>query len=57
MHAQMGYEDIVQADLEESKSKVRDQSDHIQFLEKQLKELSQQADEGKGATQIISRWI
>ena len=57
MQAQMGYDDILQADLQESASKVRDQSDHIQALEQQLKELNQIAEEGKGATQLISNWI
>ena len=50
MKDQMAYEDALQADLHESKSKVRDQSDHIQALEHQLSELNQFAQEGKGAT-------
>lgn len=33
MKDQMAYEDVLQVDLNESKSKVRDQSDHIQALE------------------------
>ena len=33
MKDQMVYEDVLQVDLNESKSKVRDQSDHIQALE------------------------
>jgi len=32
---------------------MREQSDHIQFLEQQLAEMNQQNEEGKDAAQIL----
>ena len=57
MSAQQAYEDALQDDIHESKSKLRDQSDHIQSLEQQLTELNQLAEEGKWSTQRIQEWI
>ena len=57
LSAQQAYEDALQDDIHESKSKLRDQSDHIQSLEQQLTELNQLAEEGKWSTQRIQEWI
>ena len=57
MNLEEAYDDALQSDLQQSKSQIRDQSDHIQALEQQLSELNQMAENGKSATQLINQWI
>ena len=57
MQAQLGYDEIIQADLQESASKVRDQSEKIQMLERQLEEIGQEASQENDATNLIKDWI
>ena len=57
MNLEEAYDDALHSDLQQSKSQIRDQSDHIQALEQQLSELNQMAENGKSATQLINQWI
>ena len=50
-------EDALHADSEARDSKIRDQYDHIQALEQQLREMEEVANQGKNSTQLIQHWI
>ena len=56
MEDQLGYEDVVQADLKKSKSKVQEQKAQIENLESQLNSLQEEANEDRGAAKLIRDW-
>ena len=56
MDDQLGYEDVVQADLKKSKSKVQEQKAQIENLESQLNSLQEEANEDRGAAKLLRDW-
>ena len=56
MEDQLAFDDVVQADLKKSKSKVQEQKTQIENLESQLNTLQEEANEDRGAAKLIRDW-
>ena len=53
LEAQLSYEAAEKADLHASKVKLDESHQHIQIIERQLNELDNEANENKGAAQML----